>query len=157
MTSTNLRGYSILSESKIVIFQDNQANFNNSKFYFDKKFEATCNIRFETDEEADVFLEIDNDNKIYLGTTSHQLFLNSTVPLSQPFFHYLKPESYLCINNKKPVKVIYDALIIDKAVLEEVKENKLASLSLYNFKDNELYAYKSLEEIHKTIKVEIKY
>jgi hypothetical protein len=157
MYATNLRGYLFLSKSKNVIVDKLEGCFNENKFYFDSHFEAIQNITFECEEEADIYLVINNNEKMFIGTTSYQLFLNTSIPFSYPFFNSLKPNSYLFSPSNKEIRVSYDAIAIKKEVLEDFKDKTITSYSLYLISKNDLYAYENLEKIHKPLEVVIKY
>lgn len=157
-SSTNLRGYSFLSKSKNIFVQQLEDNFiPSSIFVFDSRFDGVQNLTFDCEEESDIYLMNDNNEKIYLGKTSYKIFLNTSIPYSYPFFNSLKPKMYLVADTDKPIKITYDALIIKKEVLEEFKNQTITSSSLYCVSKNDLYKYKDLEKIHQPIEIEIKY
>ena len=106
MSACNLRGFQFLSGEDVVSYTQFQNDLNIDKesgdFFFkiDSKFDTIQNIKIlsKLGKHYQVYLSDKNKNIIYaLGTSQFEIFPNTSLPYSEPFYNFLKPECGLLV------------------------------------------------------------
>ena len=121
MNACNIRGYMLVSHSDVVITSHEDVfKFVDGNYIFtmNRDFDTIQNIKIYCGKEHDVYL---NGIKC-IGTTSYTLFPNTSLPYSEPFFNFLKPNSFLLIkgqNTQEVIKISYDGGILSKNLKEK--------------------------------------
>ena len=163
MNSCNFRGFFLISNNSVVTINETSEfiNYNGEyRFYFNGNCDAFQNIYIKTYPQIEVNVYLKNDKDVtceYLGTNNYCIFPNTHIPLSEPFYSYLKPNSYLSINCSLLSKI---EIKYEKSLYKpEIKKNIVSAEynTEYIFKKDEMYKYDHILNIHKPISKKIMY
>ena len=141
MNSCNCRGFLELDGNKFAVIRGNKDKFlkveDGYVYVFNKNFDAFQNgiISIISTEQPSpplpIFLRC-SQTSVDLGTTAYPLFLNSSLPISYPFFTFLdKSNRYLFIPSKRndlEIFVCYDGLNMKQST-----KNSLSSQNKYEY------------------------
>ena len=166
MNSCNLRGFMIASSSKVCFSK----NFNSVLtrgdggflYFFNDTFDTFQNGWFDVGngKEYEVYLKNDRKNiSVYLGTTSYEIFPNTSLPVSFPFLSFMMKESYLFVKTGDDYPVInitFDGGMVHKDTQNEFAFTSYPYVSVYHVRASELYQYNK-DKMHSPIITSITY
>ena len=165
MNSCNARGFLQIGGGSTCVLKNVHGTFTSMEggyaFFFNDCFDVFQNGRISLNNcIADVYLKNDTTKDcVLLSSTDYIIFPNTSLPLSYPFFSFLKKGSYLFIQSEKKdlsISIFYDALILKSALKDEIKGRcSYPYISIYELQSKEFYSFN--KELHTQIETSIEY
>lgn len=135
MSACNLRGFQMLSGNDLVNCIELKSTFsrnsgNDILFNIESKFHTIQNIKIfsHLNKEYKVFLTDKDKNVLYdLGSTSFKIFPNTSMPYSEPFYNFLKPDCALLIKNvdcNDKLNLVYERSLLSQNLREYIGQSR---------------------------------